>query len=181
MIELKKIATIENPRLVLREFNNGDAKFMFENYGHDYDNINYMLWKGLKNIADAQKSIEYFKKCYKENLSFRQYAIALKDSNEVIGQISFDANLKHHNAELAYVLSRKYQKQGYMTEAINSILKYLQDLNFKRISAEVMIENVAGINILKKCGFKKEGILHCKYINKQNEFTDVILFSKIIK
>ena len=178
MIEIKKIQELETPRLVLRAFEDDDAQMLFDNYGSDVENTKYMLWKNFKTIDDAKNSIDYYKKCYEENSTFRQYAIVLKDINELIGQISFDINKRHHFADIAYVLGKKFQKHGYMSEAINELVNYLfNEIGCNRISAEVMIDNIDSINLLKKCKFVEEGIERKKYINKQKETTDVVLFA----
>ena len=180
MMNYKVIEDINTDRLVLRKFTFDDAQMLFENYGCDEDNTKYMLWKNYKSVDDAKKSIEYYINCYEENSTFRQYAIELKSTKELIGQISFDLSKRHHFAEIAYVLGKKYQRQGYMKETIDALVDYLfNEIGCNRISAEVMIDNEASINLLKKCGFIVEGIERKKYITKQNEVTDVVLLSII--
>lgn len=180
MINLKKIEKLDSSRIVLREFQDKDAQNLFDNYGSDVENTKYMLWKNYKSIEDAKASIDFYKTSYEENSTFRQYAIALKDTDEVIGQISFEINKRHHFADIAYILGRKFQNNGYMTEAINTLSTYLfNELNCMRIFAEVMEDNIASVKLLKKCNFIEEGIEHNKYLNKQKKFTNVILFAKL--
>ena len=180
MITLKPIESLMSKRITLRKFNIEDAENLFNNWGTDEEITKYMLWKNYKTIHDAINSINYYIECYEKNATFRQYAIELNDTHELIGQISFTISKKHESAELAYLLSRKYQKKGYMKEAIDILKKYLIEvLNCTRLSAEVMVENVSSIKLLEKCGFITEGTEKLKYKKKDGKFTDVVLMTII--
>lgn len=177
---IKPISALETERLILSPFREDDAQALFKNYGTDKNVTKYMLWNNFKSIDDAKNSINYYINCYKNNTNFRQYAIVIKSNNELIGQISFDLNKKHCHADITYLIATQYQNNGYMTEALSKLIIYLfDDLKCKRIGAEVMIDNTASINLLKKCGFTQEGIARSKYINKSGEFTDVVSMAMI--
>ncbi len=67
-----------------------------------------------------------------------------------------------------------------MKETLITVINYLtNDLGCTKISAEVMIENIPSINLLKKCGFVQEGIEKLKYKKKDGRFSDSIIMSKI--
>lgn len=180
MIEIKPIKTLESKRLILREFKNSDAENLYNTYGTDKEITKYMLWKNYETIEDAIKAIEFYKKTYNENSNYRQYAIVLKSTNELIGQISFTINTKHESAELGYLIARKFQNNGYMSEAINRLIDYLtNELKCTRISAEVMTDNKASIKLLEKYGFKKEGTFLKKYKKDNKYFVDIIEYAII--
>lgn len=180
MITLKRTENLVSSRITLREFKLEDAENLFNNWGTDEEITKYMLWKNYKTIDDAVNSINYYIECYENNGTFRQYVIELNDTRELIGQISFTISKKHESAEIAYLLSRKYQRKGYMKEAINALKKYLiNELNCTRISAEVMVENTSSIKLLEKCGFTLEGTERLKYKKKDGKFTDVVIMIKI--
>lgn len=180
MIEIKPIKTLESERLILREFENSDAENLYNTYGTDKEITKYMLWKNYETIEDAIKAIEFYKKTYNENSNYRQYAIVLKNTNELIGQISFTINTKHESAELGYLIARKFQNNGYMSEAINRLIDYLtNELKCTRISAEVMTDNKACIKLLEKYGFKKEGTFLKKYKKDNKHFVDIIEYAII--
>lgn len=180
MITIKSIEPLETQRLKLRKFQINDAESLFNNWGTDCGITKYMLWKNYKTIDDAINSINYYIECYENNSNFRQYAIELKDTKELIGQISFTINKKHESAEIAYLIARPYQNKGLMKEALIAVINYLiNDLNCTRISAEVMIENIPSIRLLEKCGFVQEGIEKLKYKKKDGKFTDSVIMSMI--
>lgn len=178
MIEIKPIKTLETERLILREFRNSDAESLYNTYGTDKEITRYMLWKNYETIDDAIKVIDFYQKSYKENSSYRQYAIILKRTDELIGQISFNINTKHESAEIGYLIARKFQNNGYMSESINKFLRYLIDeLRCTRVSAEVMTNNIVCIKLLEKCGFIKEGVFLKKYKKDNKYFVDVIEYA----
>lgn len=180
MITLKRTENLPSNRITLREFKLEDAENLFNNWGTDEKITKYMLWKNYKTIDDAINSINYYIECYENNGTFRQYAIELNDTHELIGQISLTISKKHESAEIAYLLSKKHQRKGYMKEAINTLKKYLiNELNCTRISAEVMVENTSSIKLLEKCEFTLEGTERLKYKKKDGKFTDVVIMTII--
>jgi len=62
------------------------------------------------------------------------------------------------NAFLGYLLGEKFTGKGYMTEAVKLMLKYaFSNLKLHRVEANVQPNNAPSINVLKRCGFSKEG------------------------
>lgn len=65
---------------------------------------------------------------------------------------------KFQNAYLGYWLGAEFSGKGYMTEAVELVLKYaFKTLKLHRIEANVQPVNLASINVLKRAGFTKEG------------------------
>ena len=87
------------------------------------------------------------------------FGIVLKETNRVIGNISFKkTDWKNKRAELGYWLGKKYWKKGYMTEAVKLILDYgFKKLKLHSVCADVFKENIASKRVLEKSRFKLEG------------------------
>lgn len=175
-----EIISLETDRLIIRKFELSDANQLYNSYGKDTSITKYMLWKNFESVDAAKKAIEYYIKCYQENSSFVQYAIILKSNNKLIGQVCYDMNKRHRFADISYIIATSYQKKGYMTEALNCLVDYLfNDLRCNRISAEVMIENIASINLLKKCNFTQEGVEISKYLKKDGKYSDIVIMARV--
>jgi ribosomal-protein-alanine N-acetyltransferase len=88
------------------------------------------------------------------------FAIELKRSHEVIGGASLMAiNYFSGCATIGYWIGRKYWRQGLMTEALGAILQFaFAKLKLNRVQADVFTENKASLNLLRKAGFKREGL-----------------------
>ncbi len=80
------------------------------------------------------------------------------------------------SASIGYWIGEKYAKNGYMLEAIETLLPSLfVDLRLNRIEAATLEENIASRNLLKKIGFKKEGILR-KYLKINGNWRDHVIY-----
>ena len=80
------------------------------------------------------------------------------------------------SASLGYWIGEKYSRNGYMKEALKLLIPSLfVDLRLNRIEAATLEENIASKNLLKKIGFKKEGVLR-KYLKINGAWRDHILY-----
>ena len=92
-------------------------------------------------------------------------------NGEVAGSVGF-AKIEVHRAEIGYWLTRKHWNKGIMTKAVKLITKFGFDkLGFKRIYGYVFPFNKPSMKVLKKAGYKFEGILR-KNTKKGNRFID---------
>ena len=66
--------------------------------------------------------------------------------------------LTYNKAELAYWLSRTYQRQGIMTEAGRSVLQFaFNELKLHKLVVSHFSDNVASENLIKRLGFRYVG------------------------
>ena len=96
---------------------------------------------------------------YREGSSFR---LALASSDDrLIGICGVNTwSSVHRHAELAYELAPDYWGRGYMRAAVLALLRWgFSDLNLNRVHAFVMTTNARSIQLLKRCGFTREGTL----------------------
>lgn len=171
-----RLEPIKSEKIILREFELNDADQLYNNWGTDTDVSKYMLWKNYNSVEDAINSIKYYIECYKNDDSFKQYAIVY--NNCVVGSINIVVSKRHQTGEIAYCLSKKYWRKGIMFEAISLLTDYyFNKYDLVRISAEVIEPNVASRKLLEKCGFELEGILKKKYFCKTNKHEDAYVFA----
>ena len=80
------------------------------------------------------------------------------------------------SASLGYWIGEKHSRNGYMKEALKLLIpSAFVDLRLNRIEAATLEENIASRNLLKKIGFKKEGILR-KYLKINGNWRDHVLY-----
>ncbi|PGQ46085.1 MULTISPECIES: GNAT family N-acetyltransferase [Bacillus cereus group] len=90
------------------------------------------------------------------------FAICLKDNNEMIGELSIlDINEDNQNAGFRISMaSISLTGKGYGTEAIKIVLNFVfEQLKLNRLQLEVFSHNLRGIRAYEKIGFVKEGTL----------------------
>ena len=65
---------------------------------------------------------------------------------------------KLQNAYLGYYVGALHARRGYMTEALQLMLRYaFVKLRLHRLEANIQPRNVASIALVKRAGFRQEG------------------------
>jgi ribosomal-protein-alanine N-acetyltransferase len=88
------------------------------------------------------------------------YVICLRSNDRIVGQITLSQTFRKsfQNAYLGYQLFNGFTGRGYMTGAVQLILKSaFTELELHRVEANVQPENKPSIAVLKRNGFTKEG------------------------
>ncbi|MBT6774081.1 GNAT family N-acetyltransferase [Candidatus Woesearchaeota archaeon] len=127
---------------------------------------------------------KFIRRCHLKSKNKKGYFFVITnlENNNAIGGISLnEIDLKHKNAVLGYWLGKKHWGQGIMSEAVDLILKFgFKELKLHRISSDAFEPNIASQKVLKKNGFKVEGLLretHFKHNKWQNQVAMSILKS----
>jgi len=166
--------------IYLSEFKKGDESVLVEHLK-------------VKKISDLTLAIPYpytFKNAswwikHKKQETKRQgqpvsFAIRQK-SGKLIGAIGFDGLEigKEHKAELGYWLAKPYWNKGIMTACVKKLCMYgFKKFKLVKIIATCSPRNIGSEQVLKKCGFKKEGYLK-KHHLKNGKYLDRKLFALI--
>ena len=86
--------------------------------------------------------------------------IALKDADQVIGDIWVYLIENDRMASVAVRLSSNYQGKGYGTEALSAMTRFcFENTELKRLWTEVDTRNIASQKMLEKCGYTREGLI----------------------
>lgn len=142
---------IETERLILRTFEESD-----------YDDLYEYLSQLENDEFEGYPEITYEND--KEHLMYRVgseefYAIELKGSGKVIGNIYF-GNRDFESKEIGYVVNKKYQRCGYASEALRSVLGNAFNNGVHRVYAECDPRNICSWKLLEKVGMKREAHFH---------------------
>ena len=150
---------INTKRLFLRKISLKDAATLFK-YWSDPLVTQYLNINTFKNIEQSFSMIRLLNSLYSKKEGIR-WSIVTKKDNAVIGTCGYNNHVKKSSrGEIGYELGKEYWGNGYATEAIKEILKYgFKTMNLNRVEAFVVPEAISSINLLKKLGFKKEGLL----------------------
>ena len=149
----------ETERLIARSFEHEDIT-AFARYRSDPEVARYQSWDAPFSAAMAARFVDAMK-ASTPGLPGEWYQIAIvpKASQEMIGDCAFHLLAEDaRQAEIGFTLSRDYQGQGYMTEAIHGLLRYLFEMyNLHRIRANCDPENEASGRLMKRVGMRHEG------------------------
>lgn len=141
---------METDRLIIRRFEEKDLEDLYE-YLSDPEVVKYEPYK----VMSREET--------KDNLHYRIgsdefYAVELKDTHKVIGNVYF-GHRDFHSMELGYVFNYNYQKKGYATEACQAFITDAFAGNTHRIFAECDPQNKNSWILLERLGFLKEAHL----------------------
>ena len=125
--------------------------------------------------------MRYLKNSYYLANMDRAYSFLIfsKKENNLLGGINIGSVKRgvSQSASIGYWIGKEHARKGYMYEAINILLPSLFiDLRLNRIEAATLEENSASRQLLKKIGFKKEGLLR-QYLKINGNWRDHILYS----
>lgn len=158
---------IKNKRIKLREINKKDKEDIIETL----DNLNVSKWLLVFphpfKPEDAEKTINKAIKNSKEKPR-KTYNLGIELKEKLIGGIGLvNINFEQKTAGIMYWLGEEFQKKGYGTEALESILNFaFNDLKLRKVTAEVYPGNNPSTKLLEKFNFKKEGYLRKSKICK---------------
>ena len=85
----------------------------------------------------------------------------------------------HRRAEVGFILKREAWGDGLATEAMQAVLTFADDLGLKRLGARAHVANDASAALLKKLGFKEEGVLR-GHVERDGERRDCRLFGLLL-
>ncbi|WP_059364923.1 GNAT family N-acetyltransferase [Pseudoalteromonas sp. '520P1 No. 423'] len=173
---------LETSRLILNKLSEGDSQALLDIFSDE----NVVKFYDI-DVFDSEKQslelINLFNQRFADKGGVR-WAIRVKNTGRLIGTCGFNSiNLKMKNAGIGYELSSKYWGIGYASEAVSTIIQFIfsngQPLGeLYRIQGDIMIGNAASESVLKKLGFKEEGIRRSSGFWK-NEFHDLKCFGLI--
>lgn len=169
---------IETERLHLREMDLNDASFLFK-LRRDGRVMKYMAKEAIQTIDEARKMIQDNLNAFRKGESI-YWAIVLKDTDDFIGAGGYWRWAKQHfRTEIGFQLLPDHWCQGYMKEALRSMIQYGFDkMGLHRIEADVDPRNIVSIKLLEKLGFRKEAYFK-ENIFFQGQYLDSMIYSLI--
>jgi ribosomal-protein-alanine N-acetyltransferase len=171
---------LETKHLVLREFRDSDAQAVFDIFAQD-DVTRSLGSETMQSMEEAERKVAGRIGLFRNEQGIR-WGITLKARGDVvIGSCGFYMlNWYFYSCEIGYELHPRYWRRGIMTEALTAAinLSYSDRFFFRlnRIQALTYVHSEPSIGLLKKLGFKEEGIRR-EYAYWKGQFHDLCCFS----
>jgi ribosomal-protein-alanine N-acetyltransferase len=129
------------------------------------------------SLERAKIELNYWSRLFEYRSSF-YWAIAKKDTNQIIGTCGFNYwNKTHKRAEISYDLDYNHWGKGIMTKAVKAISDFAFDsMGVIRIQATVALDNQPSIRVLEKVSYIRECKMS-KYGILQGQPKDFYLYS----
>ncbi len=156
----REFLPITTQRLVLRRFTGKDAA-VFRAYRDDPEVARYQSWEGCGETEAREFVGRHETQPFGVPGEWLQIAIALKESNELMG----DCAVRIHREEprlatMGVTLARRYQRQGFALEALSGLLECLFECaGLHRVVADTDVENAPAWRLMEQLGLRREGHL----------------------
>lgn len=167
-------------RLILRKPKLSDAGPLFRAYTCDPDVVRYLTWRAHQAEDETRHFLEL---CLGEWRNGSGYPYVIEIAHGESGPVGMiHLRRRAHEMIFGYALARPYWGNGYMTEALRTVVDWsLGKTGIWRASALCDIDNVASARVMEKAGMTFEGILR-RYLvhpNVSNEPRDCKLYAKV--
>ncbi len=161
---MRKLIT-ETPRLFIRNWLQEDIAPYAKIIG-DPEVMQFIGDGKPKPFEEAIRAVEKYNGQI-EKQGWARFAVALKDTDLVIGFCGFDFYEKQ--LDFGWRLAKDQWGKGYATEAANAVLELgIHQFNFNKINCHAFKENKGSINVIEKLGipFEKEWLFHGKPVRE---------------
>ena len=141
-------------RLELRRFEESDAEACFRNWMSDPEVTRFATWEPHRDVMQTRRIIGSWVRQYESGSM--DWCIVLRSTGEPIGSITAVRDHPDQRyCELGYCLTQRYWDNGYMTEALTAVSRYIMDFtDYLFIQARYDTENEASGRVMEKCNYK---------------------------
>lgn len=169
--------TLQTERLILRRFTLEDAETVFHTWTSDSEVTKYLRYETHESVETTREVIGRWVNSY-DSPDFYLWGITLKENGALIGSISGSTQSETDDiADVGYCIGRAYWAHGYMTEALQAVIRFLIfSVGFNRVEACHSKNNPASGRVMQKAGMICEGLLRQGYRSRIG-YQDSYLYS----
>jgi RimJ/RimL family protein N-acetyltransferase len=159
MIEGGALPTLDAPRVRLRWLTDRDVDALFAIFS-DEVMMRYWSTPPMKDRGEAAELLARIRRMFADKTGF-QWGVERKGDGELLGTCTlFNIHRANMRAELGYCLRSAHWRQGYMSEALATLIGHAFGvLGLRRLEADVDPKNANSLRILERMGFQREGLL----------------------
>ena len=175
MMDWEQLPTIAAQRVSLRWITDDDVDALYTVFSHP----EVMRYWSTPPLADRNAALTLLNEIHDgfKRRALLKWGIARNTDNALIGTTTlFNLDFNSRRAEIGYGLGRAHWGNGYMQEALTTLLDYVFDvLEFRRLEADVDPRNKASIRTVERLGFQREGYLRERW-QVNGEIQDTLFY-----
>ncbi len=165
---------IKTKRLIMKK---GNEKDFFKVYEYDFSSLKNVdgVCKLVKQDKEKIQNLfkggikKYYSKIKKAHMF--DWIIYLK--NEPVGNIlTGEETLEEKKIEVSFNIHPSYWGNGYMPEALSSVMEYLYSLGYDNIICTYADGNIKAKKVLDKLGFKAYEIIEDSFMSENKNLVD---------
>ena len=173
---IKPFEGLVSERLCLRRLRNDDLEPLLS-----YRNLPEVAWMQMWESYSEEQARALINACkvvepFTANDSF-QFAVALKNSDQLIGDLYFKMDEAGQQAEIGYTFDPKFQGKGLATEAVKTLMNHAFKIRgLHRIYGVTDPRNLPSIKLMKRLGMQQEAHLR-KNLWFKGDWADDVIFA----
>lgn len=171
---------LSTPRLLLRKPRLEDAAQLFHAYTSDREIVRFVTWPAHES---EDETLGFLRHCLDEWSNGTSFPYVMEIANEPAGPVGMiHLHKRPHRVEFGYIIARPCWGQGYMTEALSTLVDWsLDQPGIWRASAFCDIDNLASARVMEKAGMSFEGVLRRFFFhpNISHEPRDCRMYAKV--
>ena len=144
-------------RIIIRAFEHKDAESLYR-IVHQPDIVRFMKdWSEGKNSPQDYLGFIDWQQVHNNSTDIREnkrYAVALRESNEIIGMVGMGLEETVNEVELAYFMDENHRRRGYVKEAVCALADWcfsVSDIPYLILTIDCA--NTPSCRLAEKCGF----------------------------
>ena len=168
--------TIKTERLIIRRYKESDLDAIYDLIT-DERLSTYIKFPALTK----EEELEHIKKFISEadEDKCERWVIERQSDGTVVGNIGVNKISKTHNyCNVGYTIRFDYWGNGYATEALKYVSDYLLESGYYLVECSCNELNTQSSKVMLKAGFKKDGYIANRRINKDGSYSGVEYYSK---
>ncbi|NMF84194.1 GNAT family protein [Nodosilinea sp. P-1105] len=156
--------SLKSSRLQLRPLAQADVAFVLYHFSDPAVNRHLLDQAAIASLEEAQNIVDFFVQSTDD--TYTRWVLVNQADGQPIGTCGFHKwDQRNRRAEIGYDLTPGAWGQGYMSEALTTMLTYgFTAMGLNRVEALVYPANTASVKLLEKLNFQREGVLRdCFY------------------
>ena len=168
---------IETKRLILRRYKESDIDAIYEIITDDRLS-KYIKYPKLTKEEELECIKEWIKAA--DESKNEKCVIERKEDGIVIGNIDVNTVVKKHNyCNVGYTIRYDYWGNGYAAEALKAVANHLlEESGYYLVECSCNELNKQSSRVMEKAGFKRDGYIANRRLNKDETYSGVVYYSK---
>lgn len=168
---------IETERLILRRYKETDIDAIYDIIT-DKRLSTYIKYPELTKEQELECIKEWIEEA--DDSKYERWVIERKEDGSIVGNIDVNTVVKKHNyCNVGYTIRYDYWGNGYAAEALEEVSNHLlEESGYYLVECSCNELNKQSSRVMEKAGFKKDGYIENRRLNKDGTYSGVEYYSK---
>ena len=168
---------IETERLILRRYKESDIDAIYDIIT-DKRLSTYIKYPELTKEQELECIKEWIEEA--DDSKYERWVIERKEDGAIVGNIDVNTVVKKHNyCNVGYTIRYDYWGNGYAAEALEAVSNHLlEESGYYLVECSCNELNKQSSRVMEKAGFKKDGFIANRRLNKDGTYSGVEYYSK---